>query len=48
MDIYSKRESWTTTLNLAKQGPKGSPPEKNTNSKKELLILTLGNVAEGR
>jgi hypothetical protein len=26
---------------------KGSPPEKNTTSKKELLNLSLGNVAEG-
>jgi hypothetical protein len=27
---------------------KGSPPEKNTTDKKELLILTPGNIAEGR
>jgi hypothetical protein len=27
---------------------KGSLPEKNTNNKKELLALTLGNVADGR
>jgi hypothetical protein len=26
---------------------KGSPPEKNTTSKKELLTVSLGNVAEG-
>jgi hypothetical protein len=26
---------------------KGSPPEKNTTSKKELLTLSPGNVAEG-
>jgi hypothetical protein len=26
---------------------KGSPPEKNTTSKKELLTLTLGSIAEG-
>jgi hypothetical protein len=26
---------------------KGSPPEKNTTNKKELLTLTPGNVAEG-
>jgi hypothetical protein len=27
---------------------KGSPPEKNTTSKKELLTITPGYVAEGR
>jgi hypothetical protein len=27
---------------------KGSPPEKNTTSKKELLTLTPGNFADGR
>jgi hypothetical protein len=47
-NIYSKRESWTTALRLAKQGPKSSPPEKNIISNKELLTLTPGNVAEGK
>jgi hypothetical protein len=37
-NIYSKRESWTTALSLAEQGPKGSPPEKNTTGKKKLLV----------
>ncbi len=37
-NIYSKRESWTTALSLAKEGLKGSPPEKNTTGKKELLV----------
>jgi hypothetical protein len=36
----SSKPNWTRT--------KGSPPEKNTTSKKELLTLTLGNIAEGR
>jgi hypothetical protein len=43
-----KRESWTTTLGLTKQGQKAAPPEKNTTGKKELLTLTPGNVAKGR
>jgi hypothetical protein len=45
-NIYSKRElEKSSKPNWIRA--KGSPPEKNTTSKKELLTLSLGNVAEG-
>jgi hypothetical protein len=47
-NIYSKRESWTTALNLTQEWAKGSPPEKNIPSEKELFTLAPGNVADGR
>jgi hypothetical protein len=43
-----KKESRTTALSLTRHRAKGSLPEKNTTVKKELLTLTLGNVADGR
>jgi hypothetical protein len=46
LNIYSKRESWTTALSLNEQGQKGGSPEKNTTIKKELLTLSPGNVAK--
>jgi hypothetical protein len=45
-NVYSKRESWTTALSLTEQGHK-QPARENTTDKKELLTLSLGNVAEG-
>jgi hypothetical protein len=43
-----KRQSWTIALSLIEQRAKGSPPEKNTTSKKNVLILAPGNVADMR
>jgi hypothetical protein len=48
MEYLLKRESWTIALSQTKQRAKGSLPEKNTSSKKELLTPTPGNVADGK
>ncbi len=45
-NIYSKRESWKTALSITKQG-KTQHTKGNITSKKELLTLSPGNVAEG-
>ncbi len=37
----------TIALSLTKSRAKGSPPEKNTTSKKELLTLILGKMQKG-
>jgi hypothetical protein len=45
-NIYSKRELDNSSKSNQTRA-KGSLPEKNTTSKKELLTLALGKVAEG-
>jgi hypothetical protein len=47
-EISTQKEKLDNSCKPNQTRAKGSPPEKNTTSKKELLTLTLGNVAEGR
>ncbi len=47
MEHLLKKRELDNSSKLNRIRTKGSPPEKNTTTKKELLTLTPGNVAEG-
>jgi hypothetical protein len=48
MEYLLKKRELDNSFKPNRTRAKGSPPEKNTTSKKELLTLTPGNVAGGR
>ncbi len=47
MEYLLKKRELDNSSKLNRTRAKGSLPEKNTTSKKELLTLSPGNVAEG-
>jgi hypothetical protein len=47
MEYLLKKRELENSSNSNRTRTKGSPPEKNTTRKKELLTPTPGNIAEG-